>query len=128
MHVGLVADSSIDPDNVTPTEEIIDKPEDYLSHIIESLNMRYGTDFGKQQLETLVTIEKGLASDEETVEVMQNSQKDGAKLVFDKKFDSKVDDQFDSDQKFWDRVTKDVEVKKHIRSEMFRYLFDRVNR
>jgi type I restriction enzyme, R subunit len=125
---GIVADGAMDPDNVIPTQEIIEDPIDYLSKIIEGLNARYGTDFGKQQLETLQTIETDLSSDEEAVEVMKNSPKDAAQLVFDKKFDSKVDDQFDDDKKFWDKVNENIEIKRHIRSEMFRHLFAVTNR
>lgn len=127
-NTGLVADGIIPPDNVLPTDAIVEDPTDFLSKIIESLNARYGTDFGKQQLETLRTIETDLSSDEEAVEVMKNSPKDAAQLVFDKKFDSKVDDQFESDKKFWDKMNENIEIKKHIKSEMFRYLFTVTNR
>ena len=123
---GLVADSSIAPDSVTPTEEVLEPSEDYLSKIIEGLNARYGTGFGKQQLETLKSIETGLWTDEDTMSVLKNAQRDGAKLVFAEKFESKVDDQFGKDMKFWDKVTKDIEIKSHIQNEMFRFLREKV--
>ncbi len=99
-----------------------------LSEILDGINKRWGVDFGKKQQETLEELSSELASDEVLRGVVRNpsNQVSGAKIVFDHKFDDKINETYDKDDKLFMKLMNNNELKDHVQKEMFKYVFGRV--
>lgn len=106
------------------------KPEDIdiLSEIIKVVNKQWGVEFGEKQQETLTKMAEDLASDEEFSYVVKNSSKHGSSLKFGEAFNDKYDDQFENDYKLWEQLTNNPDLRKYVRSKMFDYVLEKINK
>lgn len=123
----------IKPGDVVQKPELPEEPKDeleeLLSKILEDANQQWGTEFGKEQQETLNKMTQDLVSNNELQEVIHNNtSKQSSELVFDGVFKEKVNDQFDNDQKLWETLMKNEELLKYVKRNMFRYVFNKVLR
>lgn len=99
-----------------------------LSEILDGINKRWGEDFGQQQQETLDEMSSELAEDDQFKDVVKNpnNQVSGAKIVFEHKFDDKINETFDRDEKLFTKLMNNPELRKHVENQMFKYIYGRV--
>lgn len=99
-----------------------------LSEILEGINKRWGADFGQKQQETLEELSSELAGDEALKNVVRNpsNRVSGSKIVFEHKFDDKINETYDRDDKLFMQLTNNPELRKHVENEMFKYVHGRV--
>lgn len=111
------------PDENLEEDEIVS-----LSEILEGINKRWGAEFGQKQQETLEEMSSELASDGQLQDVVKSpfNQAIGAKIVFDHKFDDKINDSYEKDDALFTKIMNNPDLKKHIENAMFKYVYERV--
>lgn len=122
--VADVIDRSGDGGGGQTTEEETDN----ISNIINAVNKQWGAEFGEKQQETLNSMAEEMAADEEFKHVVNNNTKQSAGLKFESIFNDKCDDQFENDNKLWEQLTNNIDLKKFVRSRMFDYVFRKMSK
>ena len=99
-----------------------------LSEILDGMNKRWGADFGQKQQETLEKLSNELAGDETLQNVVRNpsNQESGAKIVFEHKFDDKINETYERDDKLFTKLMNNPDLRRHVESAMFRYVHGRM--
>lgn len=99
-----------------------------LSEILDGINKRWGADFGQKQQETLDEMSTELVNDDQFKNVVNNpyNQVSGAKIVFEHKFEDKINDTYDRDDKLFTKLMNNPELRKHVGNQMFKYIYGRV--
>jgi type I restriction enzyme, R subunit len=99
-----------------------------LSEILDGINKRWSADFGQKQQETLDEMSTELANDDQFKNVVKNpyNQVSGAKIVFEHKFDDKVNETYDRDDKLFMKLINNPDLRRHVENEMFKYIYGRV--
>jgi type I restriction enzyme R subunit len=110
------------------TGERSEEDIDFLSEVIKAVNKQWGSEFGEEQQKTLTKMAEDLASDEEFEHVVKNSSKHGSSLKFEGAFKNKYDDQFENDYKLWKQLTNNPELRTFVRSKMFDYVLEKMNK
>jgi len=95
-----------------------------LSEILDGLNKRWGADFGQQQQKTLEELSKELADDETLQSVVKNpsNQMASTKIVFDHKFEDKINETYDRDDKLFMKLVNNQELRSYVENQMFKYV------
>lgn len=117
-------DQEVDiPIGILEEDEIVS-----LSEILGHINMKWGTEFGKEQQETLEKITSEFSDDEQFRSVVKNpsNQMSGAKIVFDHKFDDKVHETYERDDKLHAQLMDNEELREYVQRKMFKYVFSRI--
>jgi len=99
-----------------------------LSEILDGINKRWGADFGQKQQETLDEMSSELANDDQFKNVVKNpyNQVSGAKIVFEHKFDDKINETYDRDDKLFMKIMNNPDLRRHVENQMFKYIYGRV--
>ncbi len=118
--IGDVYDEAIIPQ--APPEE----KQDPLSQIINDVNKRWGVDFGLEQQKTLSNISEELAMDVKLQNIIVNNVRQNSELEFKKIFNNKIDDQFDTDSKLWEKLINNPDLNKYIEKKMFKYVYEKI--
>jgi len=111
------------PNGMSEEDEIV-----ALSEIVGRINKKWGTTFGLEQQTTLETMSGEFAADAQLQNVVKNpaNQKSGAKIVFDHKFDDKVHETYERDDKLYTQLMNNEELRKFVQREMFNHVFGRI--
>ena len=117
-------DEPIEIPNGSPEEDEIVA----LSEIVGRINKKWGTSFGAAQQGTLEAMSGEFETDSQLQDVVKNpaNQKSGAKIVFDHKFDDKVHETYDRDEKLYTQLMNNEELRKFVQREMFNHVFGRI--
>ncbi|MDP3997648.1 MAG: type I restriction endonuclease [bacterium] len=99
-----------------------------LSEIIRTVNKQWGAEFGEEQQKTLSKMAEALASDEEFKDVVKNSSRHGASLKFADSFKDKYDDQYENDQRLWEQLTNNPDLREYVREKMFDYALRKIEK
>jgi len=102
-----------------PPEEI-----EALSHILKSLNERFGTDFTEDDKVFIQQLEEKLAGDAALEASVKVNVEENARLTFDHVANDKIQEMIDSNFKFYKQVTDDPEFEKFFLG----WLFERYKR
>jgi type I restriction enzyme R subunit len=131
-HAGSIildaAVAELDQEINIPTGTVEEDEIVSLSEILGTINKKWGTEFGKQQQETLEHISSSFADDEQLQHVVKNpsNQMSGAKIVFDHKFDDKVHETYETDDKLYTQLMNNNDLRDYVQKEMFKYVFGRI--
>lgn len=99
-----------------------------LSEILDGINKRWGADFGQKQQETLEKLSTEIANDRTVQNVVRNpsNQESHAKIVFEHKFDDKINETYERDDKLFEKLMNNTELRKYVENLMFKYIYGRV--
>lgn len=98
---------------------------DALEEIIKKANEEWGAEFGKQQVETLRRMQDEFVKDDElrnAVEVNKD-RKNVVSVRFKNDFNTKLHEQYDSDNVLWSAIERNPELKEFVRNKMLDSLF-----
>lgn len=87
--------------------KIAESESDYLSHIIEKLNEKYGTNFSKSAMLAVEQIRNNLRVNEELELKAKNNTYDDFKYAFEPSFLSGVIEEYDNNQEFYGKILQD---------------------
>ncbi len=119
---GDISDPQIVPTNMGDEDE-----KDTLEKIINDVNQEWGTEFGKEQVETLERMTDELVDDEglkNTINV--NERKELVSLKFNKVFRDKLNDQFKLDKLLWETISNNDELRGFVQNKMLDHVFEKI--
>lgn len=132
-HIGLGSpkddEDKLGADNNIPSGVEQEEDIDTLTKLIEDINKHWGAEFGAEQVETLNKISVELAKDEDLRATASiPNQRSGTELKFGQMFNDRIDDEYDSDKKLYTTLAQNTDLREHVRSRMFDFVFGQLAR
>ena len=102
------------------------RPEEQtkLSQILEALNEAFATDFTDADRLRVSQMTSNILSDDDFMNKVRNNPKENVAAIFDKRFNEELVTLFNSNKRFYDKITTNNQLRKKLEEDLLDFLYE----